>query len=60
MLFGFLFLLLVTGFWNKILPVPMTVWETGGSLLTILSLVLLIVLYVVIQRGFVNQIRARR
>jgi tetratricopeptide (TPR) repeat protein len=60
MLFGFLFLLLVAGFWSNILPVPMTVWETGGSVLRILTVGLLSLLYVVNQRGFVAQLRARR
>ena len=59
-LFGFFFFLLLTGFWGNMLPVPMTVWETGGSALRILSVLLPIPLYVVIQKKFVTTIRARR
>jgi hypothetical protein len=40
--------------------VPMTVWETSGSVSRILSVLLLIPLYVVIQKKFVKTIRARR
>lgn len=59
-LFGFLFLLLVAIFWSAMLPVPMTVWETGGSVVRILSILLLIVLYGVVQQRFLAKIRARR
>jgi hypothetical protein len=59
-LFGFFFFLLLTGFWGNMLPVPMTVWETGGSVLRILAILLLIPLYVVIQQKFVTKLRARR
>jgi tetratricopeptide (TPR) repeat protein len=59
-LFGFFFFLLLTGFWDNMLPVPMTVWETSGSVSRILSVLLLIPLYVVIQKKFVKTIRARR
>ena len=59
-LFGFVFLALVTGFWSNMLPVPMTVWETGGSGWRSLFVLLLLVLYIVIQKRFVAKIRARR
>ena len=59
-LFGFFFFLLLTGFWGHMLPVPMTVWETGGSVFRILTILLLIPLYVVIQQKFVTKLRARR
>ena len=59
-LFGFLFLVLVGMFWSAMLPVPMTVWETGVSVLRILSIVLLIVLYVLVQQKFLAKVRARR
>jgi tetratricopeptide (TPR) repeat protein len=59
-LFGFLFLVLVGMFWSAMLPVPMTVWETGVSVLRILSIVLLIVLYVLVQQKFFAKVRARR
>ena len=59
-LFGFFFFILLTGFWGNMLPVPMTVWETGGSVWKVLAILLLIPLYVVIQRKFVTRIRARR
>jgi len=59
-LFGFLLLTLVGMFWSAMLPVPMTVWETGFSVLRILSIVLLIVLYVVVQHRFLAKVRARR
>jgi tetratricopeptide (TPR) repeat protein len=59
-LFGFFFFLLLTGFWGNMLPVPMTVWETGGSVLRILAILLLIPLYVLIQQKFVTKLRARR
>jgi hypothetical protein len=59
-LFGLLFLVLVGMFWSAMLPVPMTVWETGGSVLRILSIVLLIVLYIVVQQRFFAKVRARR
>ena len=58
-LFGFVFLALVTGFWSNMLPVPMTVWETGGSGWRSLFVLLLLVLYIVIQKRFVAKIRAR-
>ncbi len=60
MLFGFFLFLLLTAFWGNMLPVPMTVWETGGSVFRILAILLLIPLYVVIQQKFVAKIRARR
>ena len=59
-LFGFFFCMLLTGFWGNMLPVPMTVWETGGSAGSILAVLLLIPVYVVIQRKFLTKIRARR
>jgi hypothetical protein len=59
-LFGFFVFLLLAGFWGNLLPVPMTVWETGGSVPGIVSILLLIPLYVVIQQKFVTKIRARR
>ena len=59
-LFGFLFVLLVAMFWSAMLPVPMTVWETGGSLVRILSILPLILLYGVVQQRFLAKIRARR
>jgi tetratricopeptide (TPR) repeat protein len=59
-LFGLLFVLLVAMFWSAMLPVPMTVWETGGSHVGILSILLLILLYGVVQQRFLAKIRARR
>jgi tetratricopeptide (TPR) repeat protein len=59
-LVGFFFVVLVSGFWGNMLPVPMTVWETGGSILRFLFIPLLIGLYVAIQQRFVSKIRARR
>jgi tetratricopeptide (TPR) repeat protein len=59
-LFGFVFLVLVTGFWSDMLPVPMTVWESGGPLLRLLLLPLLVALYLHLQRTCVTKIRARR
>ena len=59
-LFGFLFLSLVAGFWSNLLPVPMTVWETGGPSLKILSILLVVLLYGILQRRFITKIRARR
>lgn len=60
MLLGFFFLVLVAGFWSSMLPVPMTVWETSGTASRIVFAVLLIGLYVFMQRKFVDKIRARR
>jgi hypothetical protein len=59
-LFSFFLFLLLTGFWGYMLPVPMTVWETGGSVSRNLYLLLVIPLYVVVQKKFVTEIRARR
>ncbi len=59
-LFGIVFVLLVALFWSDMLPVPMTVWETGGSLVRILSILLLILLYGTVQQRFLAKIRARR
>jgi hypothetical protein len=42
------------------LPVPMTVWESGGPLLRLLLLPLLVALYLHLQRTCVTKIRARR
>jgi hypothetical protein len=59
-LFGFFFLLLAALFWGAMLPVPMTVWETGGHALRILSFVVVIFFYWFVQRMFFAKIRARR
>jgi tetratricopeptide (TPR) repeat protein len=59
-LFGFFFSLVLIGLWSDMLPVPMTVWETGGSVLGMVAIVLLIPVYVVVQRKFMTKLRARR
>lgn len=60
-LFGFFLFLLLAGFWGNMLPVPMTVWETGGSLVTrVVWLLALVAIYAAIQQRFVTKLRARR
>jgi tetratricopeptide (TPR) repeat protein len=59
-LFGFVFFILVTGLWSDMLPVPITVWESGGSVFRLLLLPVLVGLYLYLQHTCVVKIRARR
>ncbi len=60
LLLGFFFLVLVAVFWSSMLPVPMTVWETAGSVSRVLCVVFLVGLYLFTQQRFLDKIRARR
>jgi hypothetical protein len=59
-LFLFLFFSLATVFWNRLLPLPFVVWETGGGAACAEILSGLVVFYMAVQLRFFWKLRSGR